>query len=552
MSQEFIPDSAIDTEHLNCSICFDVVTNNRECNQCGAIFCYQCINQWVEMKHCCPNCKKENVNIKDEKDFSNFIKNQFVERLSNNLTMTCPLKCGLKVTRGNLNDHVNKFCSNRPISCTAQKYGCDWKGTSKEYQESHCKECKFISLKPFMEKIFLEKLEVLKRLNININSSESYFKKAKEIILKINYNLQWDDIDKKNILENALEKSLFLLKAIIVNRENLVSKNDLYMEFKKVIDYIVVFIKDNNKIEYLLNRINEILYNNNNLQTIYNLQNISYNNNNDDDNKRICLLEYIMYTLIKAWIFEALENNTLAKKDFETITYIYQELKQQNNSYLGNILLESNYLFSFAYFSLGRFYQLSERSIEKAIEYYTISLGLDNKFSICLNNRGICFQSVNQMDSAFKDFSSCIEYETNYAKAYMNRSKIYQTHYNDVDSALKDLNKAIELEPNFAKSYALRGAIYESIKNNKKALKDYKRAYELDSNTYRQFVVKISKLEETLEQVRNANHTNFTHKPPPQPQPNNSRQNSSGGSSHNTRSTPSTPSGFFKSLFKNK
>ena len=67
-----------------------------------------------------------------------------------------------------------------------------------------------------------------------------------------------------------------------------------------------------------------------------------------------------------------------------------------------------------------------------------------------LNNRGSLYLEQKQFDKAIKDFSSLIVIDPSLAEAYYNRSQAYEGKGNKT-LALKDLRRAQELNPDIYK-----------------------------------------------------------------------------------------------------
>lgn len=38
------------SDNFDCPICSGVAKNPKDCNQCGAVFCSSCIDQWLKKK----------------------------------------------------------------------------------------------------------------------------------------------------------------------------------------------------------------------------------------------------------------------------------------------------------------------------------------------------------------------------------------------------------------------------------------------------------------------------------------------------------------------
>ncbi len=89
---------------------------------------------------------------------------RLVLEMLNNLLVRCT-KCGqTDIKRGELEEHVNKFCTQATVLCDAHHLKCSWMGARDELDE-HMDECKFEPLRPALEFIFIENAELKKRLD---------------------------------------------------------------------------------------------------------------------------------------------------------------------------------------------------------------------------------------------------------------------------------------------------------------------------------------------------------------------------------------------------
>jgi len=491
---------AIDAENLNCSVCLEIVENNRECMACGAIFCFDCIKKWVDTKHSCPMCKKTSLNITHALDDSSFRKNQFVERLANGIIMNCPLNCGMKVSRGDIKEHCNRFCINRPTLCDCVRFGCKWTGPYQQL-EKHVNTCKFVVLKSELEINYLERKEIEARLLLfSSNGPRYYYKKAKEVSVPVSLS-SYDTIENETFLFSLLDQCMMLLKAVCLNKENAISKFDLYMDFKNSIDVMIKIVNIKKEVFWpdLMGKLRLLIEGSlTRLFKMYALdipEVVPGQKITDSTSESVSLPDLIMYLIIRAWLFDA-EGSDVVKvvQDFATVQKIFSKQKQafDNKVQFGIIPIteEARILFSFAFFSCGRFAQLKLRNMDMAIEQYSLSISQDYEFSTCYNNRGICYQSTGMYEAAFSDFSSCLTLEPTYAKAMVNRGILHQKLYDNEANALRDFSRAIEIDQTNPKAYFHRAMILEKKGDLFQAFDDYKKAYELDkTNTIAQLKV---------------------------------------------------------------
>ncbi|MDE7247940.1 MAG: tetratricopeptide repeat protein, partial [Lachnospiraceae bacterium] len=124
-----------------------------------------------------------------------------------------------------------------------------------------------------------------------------------------------------------------------------------------------------------------------------------------------------------------------------------------------------------AYDDLGQY--------EKAIKDYDKAIELNPDLVDAYNNRGVAYDDLGQYEKAIKDYDKAIELAPDYAKAYYNRGNLYYK-LNQHEKAIKEYNKAIELNTNYAKAYYNRGSVYEFFREYAKAIEDYTRAIQLN------------------------------------------------------------------------
>lgn len=96
---------------IECSICCDYLTDVRETPCCHQLFCYSCIQSWLQKStKTCPKCGTSNL-IEQ-----NLLKNIVIQRFVDNLQFDCPNAphgCLMKVSRSELNKH-KRTCSYSP------------------------------------------------------------------------------------------------------------------------------------------------------------------------------------------------------------------------------------------------------------------------------------------------------------------------------------------------------------------------------------------------------------------------------------------------------
>ncbi|EFC50141.1 predicted protein [Naegleria gruberi] len=132
---------------LQCQICSDFLNNNRECRKCGSMFCFDCLDKWMKEAgcSCCPKCGLDAKEL--PVGFEAFLFNNFVNRVVNNLEVTCPNNdngcCEKTIKRCNYWDHVEKECKGRRLKCENCVYGCKFEGNGLQMEKHKAEQCLF-------------------------------------------------------------------------------------------------------------------------------------------------------------------------------------------------------------------------------------------------------------------------------------------------------------------------------------------------------------------------------------------------------------------------
>ena len=85
---------------------------------------------------------------------------------------------------------------------------------------------------------------------------------------------------------------------------------------------------------------------------------------------------------------------------------------------------------------------------------------------------------TEQMELAIADYTSAIELDPDYAKAYNNRGNARAT-LGDLEKALEDYDRALELESSLTLTYFNRGALFYALRNFEAAIADMEKYLEL-------------------------------------------------------------------------
>jgi tetratricopeptide (TPR) repeat protein len=109
------------------------------------------------------------------------------------------------------------------------------------------------------------------------------------------------------------------------------------------------------------------------------------------------------------------------------------------------------------YFKARSFYV--KKQCEQAIADFTKAIELRGKLAWALNDRGICYVELGNLDAALADFDEAIRVDSSDPLPYANRADIYLRR-NRLDQAIADAGMAVRLDPKRPGSYWLRAAAY--------------------------------------------------------------------------------------------
>ena len=162
-------------------------------------------------------------------------------------------------------------------------------------------------------------------------------------------------------------------------------------------------------------------------------------------------LKYIWNSVLSSMLKNFKEANEYAMQINDTSDYAYLAKFHKANIYLKLGEQDENDNFETPFADLSQTSEIN-KNYSKAIEEYTESLLLNNKFSYAYYNRAYAKSLINDISGAITDFSSCIYFDNNNSNAYYNRGLLFVIT-GDYESACRDFSKAGEL--GLPESYAL-------------------------------------------------------------------------------------------------
>ncbi len=142
-------------------------------------------------------------------------------------------------------------------------------------------------------------------------------------------------------------------------------------------------------------------------------------------------------------------------------------------------------------------YELTEYM--EAIDDFDKAIGINPKYAKAYYNRGLAKDEVNLYEEAIWDYDEVIKLDPKNIKAYMHRGyakesgrEFANTLYED---SIEDYTSVLKLDPKNAEAYYNLGRVYRELGNEEKALKNFKKAQELDPTLIFQEETKKAKKE---------------------------------------------------------
>ena len=153
-------------ELIKCAICNEVLDKPLECENCGALFCEECINDWVKDKNPCP-CPMVCGGFKLGKVKMN------TKKLLNLLELRCPNypDCSFTANYWDILEHEEK-CSFQKIKCPNSP--CPFEGHFKMLKNHIQESCEFVFCECGFCKSLIRRKTFLEHLEKH-NQEKSFF-----------------------------------------------------------------------------------------------------------------------------------------------------------------------------------------------------------------------------------------------------------------------------------------------------------------------------------------------------------------------------------------
>ena len=151
-------------ELIKCAICNEILDKPYECENCGALFCEECINDWIKDKNTCPvdcgNFKLVKVKLNTKK-------------LLNLLELRCHNypDCSFTANYWDIIEHEEK-CSFQKIKCPNSP--CPFEGHFKMLKNHIQENCEFVFCECGFCKSLIQRNKFLEHLEKH-NTEKSFF-----------------------------------------------------------------------------------------------------------------------------------------------------------------------------------------------------------------------------------------------------------------------------------------------------------------------------------------------------------------------------------------
>ena len=152
----------------------------------------------------------------------------------------------------------------------------------------------------------------------------------------------------------------------------------------------------------------------------------------------------------------------------------------------------------------------------KEIQDYTKAIKKDPNNTHLYFERAVCYEKLEDFESAIQDYSRAIQLEPTEARYYSFRGNCYR-NLQEYDLAIQDYTKVIQSYPTDANGYYFRGKCYYDLEDFESAIQDYKQALKkgqgrFSDDSILEIQSKIKECEEQLEQKTSSNSRVVTKK----------------------------------------
>ncbi len=124
-----------------------------------------------------------------------------------------------------------------------------------------------------------------------------------------------------------------------------------------------------------------------------------------------------------------------------------------------------------------------EAKVSEAIEAFGKALEADSTLAEAYFGRAFCYEEIDSIQAALRDYDRCITFDGQLADAYNNRGELKRRFLKDYAAALQDYEQAIRLKPEIAGLYFNKGLVLKEMTQNDQALAAFTEAIRLSPNS---------------------------------------------------------------------
>lgn len=125
--------------------------------------------------------------------------------------------------------------------------------------------------------------------------------------------------------------------------------------------------------------------------------------------------------------------------------------------------------------------ELALKAFAEAARDFTSAIELNPQFARAYSDRGIAFLANNMLEEAKNDFIQAFHLNNNILFALEKTGEINLKQGNFIE-ALKNFDQLLQIDKNNANGYLHRAKVYEALKMPEQALKDYNTGVNLSNN----------------------------------------------------------------------
>lgn len=129
---------------------------------------------------------------------------------------------------------------------------------------------------------------------------------------------------------------------------------------------------------------------------------------------------------------------------------------------------------------------------EESLKYFDDSIKLDSINPKVYYLRGKAKVALTRLESAFYDFTKCLEIKPDYRDALEQRG-IVRGELGDFEGSILDFNRMIELDKDDGQAYFNRAITYYNLKDKEKCKQDFTTASQLGVKAADELIKEVDK-----------------------------------------------------------